>query len=266
MAKKKPEDMTAEEIVAAQNAKVSAPPTAATDEGEKIVESGTGDAPGSPAPPDPWVVLSRLTSAIEAIAGRPQGEQNGQALEVLTQAVMRLADASISGSKLVAESQIKAVRPSNQVVPEISVFNRRGRDPQADGMDPKLHAATLKPHLKCDMFFPWILEWESLTREEVQLLNLLDEGAYVVKMSDRSKITMTVQIQWNEANTKPSKLFVNHETAFNQANYRNVPSMTEMLRQMLKQHDPMVRAQAAAILMDEEEEALIEVGQITVTQ
>lgn len=265
---KKPEDMTAKEIIAAQNARTAAP----VEEVGSVVaaEVPADDIPvdDTPKPPDPWEVLARLTSAIEAIAGRSQqGEStDGKALEILTTAVMRLADASITGSKIVAESQIKAMRPSNEVVPEISVFNRRGRDPKAEGMDPKLHLATIKPPLKCDMFFPWVLEWESLTREEVQLLNLLEEGAYTVKLADRSKVTMTVDIKWNEANTKPSKLFVNHETAFNQANYRNVPPLTEILRQMLKQHDPDVRARSAAVLMDEEEEALIEVGQITVTQ
>lgn len=216
--------------------------------------------------PNPWAIMNRLVQAIENMQQRPAGDQNGQALEILTQAVLRLSEASIAGSKQIAEAQIKAVRPSNEVVPGISVFNRRGRDPLPEGCaDLSLHRATLKPKLKCMMMVPWIAEWESLTREEVMLLNLLEEGAYSIKRVDRSKVTLTVTIRYAEDNKTPSVLFINHDTAFNPENFRNMPPMPDMYRDMLKQHDRSIAQKAAAVLSDEEEEALIEAGQLSVT-
>lgn len=97
------------------------------------------------------------------------------------------------------------------------------------------------------------------------LLNLLDDGAYVIKRADRSKITVTVRISYAEDNRTPSILFINHETAFNQENFRNMAPLSDMLRDMLKQHDRTVAQKAAAVLSDEEEEALIEAGQLSVT-
>lgn len=216
--------------------------------------------------PNPWAVMKQLVQAIEHLQARQAPDQNNQALEILTQAVLRLSDASIAGSKQIADAQIKAVRPSNEVIPNISVFNRRGRDPLAAGCaDLALHKATLKPPLKCMMMIPWIAEWESLTREEVMLLNLLEEGAYVVKRQDRSKVTMSVTIRYAQDNRTPSLLFINHETAFNKENFRNMAPLPDILRDMLRQHDRPVAQRAAAVLTDEEEEALIEAGQLSVT-
>lgn len=263
--KKKPDDTNLEDLTPEQIAALTNP-----DDSEPV--GGKPEAPAevpgvnADGTPNPWAIMNRLVQAIEIMQQRPAQDTNGQALEILTQAVLRLSEASIAGSKQIAEAQIKAVRPSNEVIPEISVFRRRGRDPKLEGCaDPVLHYATLKPKLKCAMMIPWIAEWESLTREEVMLLNLLEEGAYVVKRQDRSKVTMTVTVRYAEDNRTPSMLFVNHETAFNQENFRNMAPLSDMLRDMLKQHDRPISQKAASVLSDEEEEALIEAGQVTVT-
>lgn len=262
---KKPSDTPLDELTDEQLAALTNPdaPGPVGGKPEAPVESAGVDADGQP---NPWAIMNRLVQAIEGMQQRPAGDQNSQALEILTQAVLRLSEASIAGSKQIAEAQIKAVRPSNEVIPNISVFNRRGRDPKLEGCaDAAFHYATIKPKLKCMMMVPWIAEWESLTREEVMLLNLLEEGQYVVKRQDRSKVTLTVNIRYAEDNKTPSVLFINHDTAFNQENFRNMPPMPDMYRDMLKQHDRSIAQKAAAVLTDEEEEALIESGQLSVT-
>lgn len=263
--KKKPDDTPLEDLTDDQIAALTNP-NASEPVGGKPEAPAEGPGVNADGEPNPWAIMNRLVQAIEGMQQRPQGDQNSQALEILTQAVLRLSEASIAGSKQIAEAQIKAVRPSNEVVPNLSVFNRRGREPLAEGCaDPALHKATLKPKLKCLMMIPWVAEWESLTREEVMLLNLLEDGSYVVKRQDRSKITMTVRITYAEDNRTPSLLFVNHETGFNQENFRNMAPLADYLRDMLKQHDRPIAQKAAAVLTDEEEEALIEAGQISVT-
>lgn len=264
--KQKPiEEMSAEEIVALTGGRAENEPEPVKDDPpvEEVPQPpSSGEVQGTP---DPWVIMNRMAAAMESLAARPAGgSEDSKALQVLTDAMIRMTDAQVSGSNKMVEEQRRAFRPSNQVIPEISVFNRRGRDPQVDEKTGKVQGST-KPPLKCAMFIPWIAEWESLTREEVELLNLLEDGAYSIKRQDRSKITMTVQTRYAEDNKTPSMLFINHETAFNQDNFRNMPPLADMLRDMLKQHDRPVAQKAAIILTDEEEEAMIEAGALTVT-
>lgn len=282
MAKKQkdPSEMSAEELIAYQNSKMAQAPTddevsqiaRAEEHGGEMTEAPEAPVPDPPAPmrsvegaPDPWAVMNRMAAAIEALAARPSGEGgDSKAIQVLTEAMVRMTESTQAGSAALVEENRKAFRPSNQVPMEVSVFNRRGRDPKPIA-DATLDRMTRKPKLKCDMFTPGIAEWESLTREEVQLLNLLEAGAYVISRADRSKITVTIKIVYDEGNKKPSKLFVLHETAFNQENFRNMPPMVDWLRGVLKQHDRPIAAQAASVITDEEEEALIEAGKLSVT-
>jgi hypothetical protein len=140
-------------------------------EGEAVAEV--------PAKPDPWEVLARIASAMEVIASNqkaaPAPDANlASMMETLSTAMVRISETNIEGSKLIASEHAKAsqaVRPSNQVIPNVSVFNRRGT---------KLEEYQ-KPQLKCLMMIPWLVEWESCTREEVELLNLLEAGSYVLK-------------------------------------------------------------------------------------
>lgn len=236
-------------------------------EGNEVSEemTETPDQPTeTPRAPDPWEVLARIASAMEAIAASQKAAPAPDAgmanmMETLSHALVRLSESNIEGSQLIASEQRRGndqKRPENKIIPNVSVFNRRGT---------KLEEYQ-KPLLKCLMMLPWLAEWESLTREEVELLNLLEAGTYVVKRIDRSKVTVTVNIEYKADSVTPSRLVVNHDTAFNNDNFRMMPALTDMLRDMLKQHDRDVRARAAAVLSDEEEEALIEAGQLTVSQ
>ncbi len=112
---------------------------------------------------------------------------------------------------------------------------------------------------------PWLVEWEGCTREEVELLNLLEGGSYTIKRADRSKINVEVVIDYKADRVTPSLLTVRHESAFNNDNFKMMPPLADMLRDMLKQHDRTIALAAASVLTDEEEEALIEAGDLSVS-
>lgn len=218
------------------------------------------EIPPTPAP-EPWDVLSRLATAMEAISQKlaaSQATDVGALMELqgrLANALERVSEASLEGSKLIADETRRAHRPSNEVVPQISVYNRRGV--LVPGYD--------KPKLKCTMMVPWLVENEMSTREEVELLNLLEEGEYTLKRTDNTRVRIEVQVTYKVDGKTPSRLLMTHDTAFNNDHFTLIPPLPDLLRQLLKQHRPEIRRAAAEVLTDEEEEALIEAGQITVS-
>lgn len=212
--------------------------------------------------PDPQNTLDRLTNALEALASRQDASPNDMVMgliEKLTTALARVSESQIEGSKLIAEETRRAHRPSNEVVPKISVFNRRGENLPANTTGP------IKQKLKCLMMIPWLVEWESCTREEVDLLNLLEVGEYTLKRTDNSKVRVTVNIEYKADAITPSRLVLTHDTAFNNDNFRLMPAFADLLRQLLRQHDRAIADAARAVLTDEEEEALIEAGELSVS-
>src|SRR5262249_20542291 len=149
--------------------------------------------------------------------------------------------------------------PSNEVVHQRSVFNRRGLLLPEDAEGPR------KPPLKCIMMLPWLVEWESITREECELLNLLQPGEYIMKRIDGTKIKAEIKIDYKIDQVTPSRLILTHDTAYNNDNFRLIPALAEWTRYILNQHEPLIRQAAKAVLTDEEEEALIEAGQLSVS-
>lgn len=226
----------------------------------KPTEPQQPEIPPTPAP-EPWDVLSRLATAMESIsqklANAPATDM-GTLMELqgrLASALERVSEASLEGSKLIADETRRAHRPSNEVVPQISVFNRRGV--LVEGYE--------KPKLRCTMMIPWLAENEMSTREEVELLNLLEAGEYTLKRTDNTKVRVSVEMTYRVDGKTPSRLLLTHDTAFNNDHFTLIPPLPDMLRQLLKQHRGEVRRAAAEILTDEEEEALIEAGQLTVS-
>lgn len=226
--------------------------SAAADVEEPSSGSEEAIAP-SPAPADPMALLASLAQSLAILVQRQDSQAEGL-VQALAPALERLADATLAGAKIQADETRRAHRPSNEVVPMISVFNRRGET---------LPGYT-KPKLKCRMDIPWSLRDEELTREEVELFNLLQPGEYAVKRNDGSKITMTVVVRYAVDQVTPSHLVMNHETAFNNDHKNLMPSLADMARQMLRQHDPAIRKLSAAVMSDEEEEALIECGDLAI--
>lgn len=225
------------------------------------------DSPETPpAPPDPWAVLDRIASALEAIKGAPQTPHSDTVMQTLATALERVSNAQVEGAKIIAAETRRAHRPSNEVVPQCSVFNRRGVMLPDDAKGPR------KPPLRCIMFIPWLVEWESCTREEVELLNLLEPGDYYMGLIDKSKVRVQVKIDYKVDGVNPSRLILNSVgndgqpgTAFNNDNSRLVPPLADMLRGILRQHKKPVSALAASIMSDEEEEALIEAGELSIS-
>lgn len=214
-------------------------------------------------PIDPMAVMARLADALESLAKRQESSSDGHLqgiISTLTSALERVSDSQMAGSKLIAEETRRAHRPSNEVVHGRSVFNRRGNLLSDNELGPR------KPPLKCIMLVPWLVEWESCTREEVELLNLLQEGDFTLKRIDNTKIRVTIRIEYRVDGHTPSRLLINHDTAFNNDNFRMMVPFPDMLRQYLRQHSPEIAAQSKAVLSDEEEEALIEAGELSVSQ
>lgn len=213
-------------------------------------------------PPDPWEVLNRVTAAIELLAMRQvetPSTTNEQMMATLSAALVRLSETQIEGSKLIADETRRAVRPSNEVVPMISVFNRRGQLLPDDADGPR------KPPLKCLMMVPWLLEWESMTREEVELANLMEAGEYRLVLNDKTTVRVTCSIDYKADQITPSRLLITHDTAFNKENFRRITALSDVFRQYLRQHDPEITQFAAAVMTDEEEEALISAGELSVS-
>lgn len=212
----------------------------------------------SHSPAEPMDITTRLTLALERLASKQEQTEKaggvGDAailamIGTLAAAVEKLTEGQLKGSELIANATKKATRPSNEAPPQISCFNPRG-----DKDFPK-------PQLKCQMLLPWPAEPESLTREETELLNLLEPGDYVIARNDRTKVKMSVRCTYNLDSDKPSKLIINHDTAFNNDYHRMMPPMTEYLRSMLKQN-PKSRQAEKLVVTDDDELLLIAAGQL----
>lgn len=217
--------------------------------------------------PDPWAIMDRMTAALEALAKQPQAEtsKTQDMMTALTQGLARLAEANVAGSQLIANETRRAARPSNEIYHGVSVFNRRGTL-LPDGDDgPK------KRPLKCEMFIPFIVEWESITREECELLNLLQQGEYKLQLVDKSQVRMAVKMQYKLDGVTPNRLLmmdIDNEgqpgTLFSDKRTAMlVPALPDWLRYLLRQHAGDIPKLAAAVMTDEEEEALIEAGALT---
>lgn len=208
---------------------------------------------GSSEEPD---ITERLTIALEALAqkqvatgGTTESALFAAAMNRMAEALERVSEGQLKGSKLVADATIRAQRPSNEFAPKISVFNLRGEKDFP------------KDKLKCRMLIPWEAEEDSLTREEVELLNLMQPGEYIVVRNDRTKVKLYCRVSTNLDSDVPALLIINHDTAFNNDYHRMMPPLTEVLRQMLKQN-PKSRNAEKLVLSMEEEEALILAGKL----
>lgn len=188
--------------------------------------------PASPmTPATESAVLSALVSALEKIAS---GQVNSQ--RAATEAL---------------DMSARLQQPDNKLSPGVSSFN-----PQGDREYPR-------PALKCPMFLPWEAEQGSLTFEEIELLNLLEEGDYAVKRNDGTKLKVAVKIKMN-MNGTPDTLFMNSEAAFNEENHWMMPSLVIILRQVLDANPNTRKAANEVMTMDERVEA-VRSGELTVS-
>lgn len=195
----------------------------------------------------------RFTAALEAIAGRMASvpKDNPDALNRLADAFEKLT----SAQREIADGNTKTLRqihkPSNDNPPLIGPFNLRG-----DKDFPR-------PQPKCKIITPWTVphEMSLCTREEIELLNLLEPGEYLVRRTDGTRITLKVTGLKKLGSDEYDVITVNHPTAFKNEEQRLTPPLTDILRQMCKAK-PHLHAQAQAVLTMDEEEALILAGKL----
>lgn len=173
----------------------------------------------------------------------------------LSETLERVTGNQSQNAELMAAQARAQQRPSNMVSHNKSDYNPRG----------ETVPGWAKPLLVCPMMIPWRAENENLTREEVELLNLLTQhpGLYVVTRTDESRVKVSVTTEEDENNTRIEKMTFKHDTAFRNEYFRTMPPLARMLRMMLKQ---TAGAQAAAeVLTMQDELDLIEAGQLTVS-
>ena len=228
---------------------------------EKEPEPDVQEVPVAAPAPIPIAesdILGRLTVALEALAARQAAGPSTEIeklLGVLTATMERVSEASLSGAKLIADETRRSHRPSNDIAPGVSVYNQRGN----------LTKDWVKPKLRCKMFMPYPLDDDSLTREEVELCNLLEQGDYVITRIDGSKIDVAVTVTMALDKVTPSRVALSSATGFSQENFRLIPPFAGMMRDILRQHPPAIKAKAAEVLTFDEEAALIEAGALSVS-
>lgn len=202
--------------------------------------------------PEPLSMEERFTQAMEAISARLNSlpsNADQTAIAVLSDALGKLSAAQREIADQQNAANRKIHRPENTEVPKISVFNLRG-----DKDFPR-------PDLKCQMFIPYPAYRDDLTREEIELLNLLEPGDYPVELNDGTMVTMTVTAMWSLDKQSMSRIVLSHPTAFKNDNHKNLIPKTRMLREMLAQHET-TRSAAASVLTMKEEAALILAGKL----
>jgi len=200
-------------------------------------------------------ILFLLEKVLTAQTAAPTTE-NAEILATLSQAMDRLADTQATNTQIAAAERRRAQRASNEVVHNRSVFNPRG-ETCPDGWT--------KPHLKCPMYIPWVIEDECITREEAELLNLLEQGTYIVTRTDDTKVPLDVRVETNLEGTQATRLLMTNDTAFNRDYFRLMPPLHTYLRQILAQHAPDIAREAAGVLTMDEELARIAAHQLSVS-
>lgn len=180
--------------------------------------------------------LNAITTRIESMSAG--GDGNSETLARLAELQKTIADQNNATLKQIH-------RPRNEFPPLMSVFNPRG-----DKDYPR-------PLLKCEMFTPWFRPWDpgSLTREEVELLNLLDEGEYTMTRNDGTKVVLPVIVKYKLGTKEPERITITHESAFKNEEQARNKSLADTLRSMLGR-------KAKDVITMEEEEAYIRLGQL----
>ncbi len=138
--------------------------------------------------PDQQAYILALVEKVLALQANAPTTQNAEILERLSGAMERLAQAQVTQGEIANAERKRAARHSNEVVPNRSVYNPRG-ETCPDGWQ--------KPVVKCPMYIPWVADDACLTREEVELLNLLEPGEYTVTRIDDTQIVLPVRTETN---------------------------------------------------------------------
>lgn len=189
--------------------------------------------------------MEALLSKLEGQAPQDSTGQLASAMAMIAEAMNGFRQATLDGADKVADVHRRGTSQENKFFPGISAFNPRG-----DKDFPR-------PALKCTMFLmSQPADQESLTREEIELLNLIEPGEYTITLVDARKILLQVTGEKRLNSEVVSKLLISHPTAFTNEYHTLIPH--NWIRQMAEnRHNPVARAKAQAVLTMEDEEVLI---------
>lgn len=195
-------------------------------------------------------INARMLKALESIEARAKSDGGGSellalAMIQLSEGLKGIKEGQLQAAQIIANMQRATTSPENKFVPDISAYNPRGEKDFP------------RPQLRCEYLMPWPIKpgaAEELTREEIELLNLLQAGDHTVKRADGSKIKVQVAVITKYDSDEPSRVILTHETAFNNDHQRLMPH--DWIRQLV-QNNPKTSMAAKAVLTMEEEEALI---------
>ncbi len=163
----------------------------------------------------------------------------------------RQVAASEAALKLQGAQLAQTKRPSNARGPNISPMNPRGEK------DYKM------PRLKCEIMAPWKIDPQihGLTREEVELFNLLEPGEYTVSLNDGSTRHVTVVATMNTVKGTIERLTLagaydpdakQYGSLFIPQDKQLFPAMTTILRECISQQPGGTEKAAKVMTMREE--------------
>ncbi len=164
---------------------------------------------------------------------------------------LEVQDTNSKAALLVAEETARRLKPKSLTVSEVaqkSPFNPRGE---------KSHPL---PRLQCEIFAPWKLDpnGHSLTREEVELCNLIVPGEFAFELNDGSMATMRIEGVRNDATGAMETLLLKPNPPWNQEHKQRFPPFVKILRDVLGD-------KATPILSMKREKILIAEGQLPVS-
>jgi hypothetical protein len=145
----------------------------------------------------------------------------------------RLVEAIRGGQtdRVQAEAEIhalamrKQLRPENDTHPDFSVFNPRGERDHP------------RPQLVCDMFLgPYPLERQTLTRQEIELLNQLEPGSYEITKADGLVVPFHVIPRMRVDGKTVERLTIAFPCADDDQK-QNFPSFASMLKEVVEQQE-----------------------------
>jgi len=183
-----------------------------------------------------------------------------------------LAAATMAGFEALVQ-ELKAQRAQSQQH-EKEVINRLGRYKENPEGSPKISVFNQRgqrdyplPQLKCRVFAPHPLdrdpEISGLTREEIELVNLLEPGEYRITLNDQSQTALTVQTVKNAATGAIEQMRI-VTPAFDREKFKTMPPMATWLREVLAQHPEPIAEAASQVLTMKQEQALIAKGALAV--
>ena len=127
---------------------------------------------------------------------------------------------------IVSEETAKRLKPKSLEIADCA---------QRSPFNPRGERSYPMPRLKCEIYAPWKMDPQShsLTREEVELFNLLEPGEYHFDLNDGTPAIMRVVGVRNDATGQLEKLQLSPVPNWDNEHKGRFRSMAEILRQML---------------------------------